>query len=62
MGFGHGPLPVEDGIFVFEKISLEKQFESIYKQKKGMSHSIKRQQTAKKKTFFPRNWRRGKKH
>ena len=33
MSFGHGPLPVEDGIFGFEKI-LEKYFESIYKQKK----------------------------
>jgi len=33
MSFGHGPLPVEDGIFGFEKI-LEKHFESIYKQKK----------------------------
>jgi len=48
-------------IFGFEKISLEKQFESIYKQKKEVSRSIKRQQTAKKKTFSPRNWRRGKK-
>jgi len=53
MGFGHGPLPVEVGIFGFEKISLEKQFEPIYKQKKEMSRSIKRQQTANKKDIFP---------